>query len=484
MLIERPLLQRCEQRDARVVDPHVDPTVRLERGLRERVHVLLTRHVGDDCLSQRAVRSAPLGRLLEGVAPARREHDRVVALRKLNRELATKSARCAGDYHHASALHRQRHADHMGPTLASASGAPDGAPAPPSCYLCSVAERYAQLPLLMHVLVFAAASGLVWYGGTRLTLQAKQIAERTGMGDALVGSVLLGGVASLPELVMSVTAAARHDAQLALSTLLGGVPVTLAMVAVVDAWVGGGPVSTRVTRPIVLLQGAFLTLLLALLGCALVTGDRALAGAGVGSAFVLVAYVALLAIVRRQERDDPWLPTQQEPEHGPLPLAETSDDRISAARLALTTCGAGAVTFVAGYALSISGHAIAEGSGLGSTLVGLVLGGIATSLPELSMFHTAARLHAYEMAFGDAFGSSMFSLALIYLCDLAYPGVPILNKAGASVLLATLLGVLTTCIYLAGLVQRSRRTVVRLGFDSVLALLVYAVGLVFLYRLA
>ena len=38
------------------------------------------------------------------------------------------------------------------------------------------------------------------------------------------------------------------------------------------------------------------------------------------------------------------------------------------------------------------------------------------------------------------------------------------------------LGIILTCVYLVGLVFRSRHTVFRMGYDSVLVLVVYVIG--------
>lgn len=58
---------------------------------------------------------------------------------------------------------------------------------------------------------------------------------------------------------------------------------------------------------------------------------------------------------------------------------------------------------IGGFFLAVSGGAIGEQSGLGAGFVGMVLGGVATSLPELSTTIAAVRLKQYEMALGDAF---------------------------------------------------------------------------------
>lgn len=147
------------------------------------------------------------------------------------------------------------------------------------------------------------------------------------------------------------------------------------------------------------------------------------------------------------------------------------------------TVAASVVILVAGFFLARSGDAIAKQTGLGPSFIGFVLGGIATSLPELSSTISAVRLRQYEMAFADAFGTNLFSAMLIFFADLAYPGQPVLNETGRFSLFATLLGIALTAIYLAGIVVRPKHSILRMGLDSMLVLVIAVTGFLVLFQL-
>jgi cation:H+ antiporter len=136
---------------------------------------------------------------------------------------------------------------------------------------------------------------------------------------------------------------------------------------------------------------------------------------------------------------------------------------------------------VAGFILASTGDAIAQQTGIAESFVGMVLGGISTSLPELSTTLAAVKIRQYEMAFGDAFGTNLFSTMLLFFADLAYPGEPVLNIAGRFLLFAVLLAITLTAIYLAGLIERRNYTIFRMGVDSLTVLVFYAVGLTVLF---
>ena len=87
------------------------------------------------------------------------------------------------------------------------------------------------------------------------------------------------------------------------------------------------------------------------------------------------------------------------------------------------------------------------------------------------------------MAFSDAFGTNLCSLAVLFLADLLYDGGPILNEVGRFSTFAALLGIGVTAVYLVGLIARPRQAVWRMGLDSLAVLVVSASGFLILYRL-
>jgi cation:H+ antiporter len=83
-------------------------------------------------------------------------------------------------------------------------------------------EEWSLLESSIAVGICAAAIALV---GTRLTRVVDQLADRTGLGEAVAGAVLLGAATSFSGIVVSVTAAAKGNPELAISNALGGIAV-------------------------------------------------------------------------------------------------------------------------------------------------------------------------------------------------------------------------------------------------------------------
>jgi cation:H+ antiporter len=87
------------------------------------------------------------------------------------------------------------------------------------------------------------------------------------------------------------------------------------------------------------------------------------------------------------------------------------------------------------------------------------------------------------MALGDIFGTNLFNAALIFVTDALSSGAPVLGRVGAFSAFGALLGAVLTALFLAGLVERRDRTVLRMGWDSLAALICYAGGIAVLYLL-
>jgi cation:H+ antiporter len=106
---------------------------------------------------------------------------------------------------------------------------------------------------------------------------------------------------------------------------------------------------------------------------------------------------------------------------------------------------------------------------------------LATALPEISSGIEAVRLGDHQLAIGDVFGGNAFQLCLFVVADLVAMK-PTLPTTGAANAWLGALSLALTTVYIGGVIVRPSRPK-RLGPDSILALLVYAVGIVGLLRI-
>jgi cation:H+ antiporter len=88
------------------------------------------------------------------------------------------------------------------------------------------------LPIAVAALVVAGAA--IMFAGPRMVRLADRLADVTGLGEAFVGAVLVGAATSLPDILATVLPAARGLPELAVGNALGGVLGQTAFLAIAD----------------------------------------------------------------------------------------------------------------------------------------------------------------------------------------------------------------------------------------------------------
>lgn len=348
---------------------------------------------------------------------------------------------------------------------------------------------FAQFGLPLNLAAFAAAAAAVWFAGARLTHYADAISKATGIGQAVIGIILLAGVTSLPEIGVTATASISGNAELAVNNLFGSIALQVALLAVVDAFIGRRALTAVIPEPSVLLEGSLNVILISFAAAAMVVGDVPVFGIGLWAWGCFILYVCAVAVLANAQGKRPWLAAHEgRVQQGLIEGTEDAGaddkpDRRVLHRLYLKTAGVAAVILVAGFVLARSGEAIAEQSGLGASFVGFVLIAFATSLPELSTAISAARRGLYTMAISDILGTNLINIAMIFMVDVLDRGEPVLGRLGDFSIFGALLAVVVTSLFQAGLAERRDRSILRMGYDSLLVCIVYAGGVALLYTL-
>lgn len=224
---------------------------------------------------------------------------------------------------------------------------------------------FADLPLWLNIATFLVAAAAVWVAGTRLSRYADGIAREFGIGQAVVGVILLGGVTSLPEIAITGTAAVGGNAALAVNNLLGGFAMQVTVLALADMAIRKHALTATVPDPIVLLQGVLGIILVTATIAGIGVGDIAFAGAGLWTWGIAALFVYAVRMVARAQ-DNPGWQVIGEP---PSPEIGSKDPKCEMTRkgLLVATGLAALGILVMGYLLSTSGEALAERSGLGAT---------------------------------------------------------------------------------------------------------------------
>ena len=331
----------------------------------------------------------------------------------------------------------------------------------------------ADLPLVPLLVVFAAAAAAVVAASVRATGLADVIADRTRLGEAMAGGILLGGATSLAGVVVSVSAAASGDASFAVSNAVGGIAAQTLFLAVADLLHKGANLEHAAAEPANLFQAVMLMMLLSMPVAAMAGPEIAYFGIHPVSVVMFLAYLAGTRLAAQVSDAPMWQPVEtretrlDEPE-------EDNDPDASALRPAMAFVGLVVVMGLGGWVISQVGSTFIARFGLTSSLVGALVTAVVTSLPELVTTLVAVRRGALQLAVGGIIGGNTFDTLFLVSSDVAYREGPIFHAMGMNDLYWLATGMLMTAILLGGLILRQREGPGRIGIESVLIMVVYA----------
>lgn len=362
-------------------------------------------------------------------------------------------------------------------------GGESGAPTPASSLLNFQNNR-----LWVNFVIFAVAAVAVWMAGTKVSSYADLITDRTGLSSAFAGLLLLSLATSLPEVATTVTASVIGNASLVIGNLLGGGVMQIAILAALDLLLVRGALTYFAPKPVLMINGVMVVGLLTVAIMGIAVGSQwSILGVGPWGAAIFLLFLLMLWMTHAEAHRPAWRPTNPPSDLDGSDLKRKEAERyrgMSNRRLYLSYAAGALAILLAGFVLTRVADAIDKQTGLGGTLIGAVLLSVATSLPEISTTSKALRLGAYSMAVSSIFGSAAFNASLLFLGDLLYREGPLLDAASPSGVLLAGMGILMTCTYLWGLLERKDKTILRMGIDSAIILVIYFGGMVVLYRIS
>jgi len=322
------------------------------------------------------------------------------------------------------------------------------------------------------VAFFILAAALITVFGVTMSVAAGRLADQTGLGQAVMGAVFVGGSTSLAEIVTSVTAAAGGHPDLAVSNAVGSIAGQTAFLAVVDMAYRKANLEHAAASAENLVLGAFLVTLLAVPMLAMTLPDAGAWGVHLATPALVLIYVYGIRLVSKTHQMPMWYPrrtreTVSERSTGGAP-------RRGAGGLWLRFALSAACVAPAGWLLTQSAVVLSARTGLSETVVGGLFTGLSSSLPELVTAVTAVRMGALTLAVGDVLGGNAFDTLILAASDLAYREGPIYRALAQEQLFLLALTVLLTGILLLGLLHRERHGIGNIGLESVLILGLYA----------
>lgn len=314
------------------------------------------------------------------------------------------------------------------------------------------------------VLTVAAAVKLAQYGDV--------IAVRTRLGGMFIGTLLLAGATSLPELLTTINSLEQGVPNLAAGSIFGSNMFNMFMLSLISLSAPGARILRRVANAHALTAGLAILLIAISVFAILAEIDVTIGWLGWDSLLLMVTYLVGIRLIQHSNSSAAPVPEQVADESARVPglwHAAIGFAIASAALLVITPW------------LVSSSVTIAEITGLSTGFVGALLLAIVTSLPELVTTGTAARFGAYDLAVGNLFGSNIFNMFALGLTDIFYTQGRFLGAIDPAFAMVAMLGLLLTSLGLIGNLARLDRRLLFVEFDALLILVVYILGMWLLY---
>lgn len=334
------------------------------------------------------------------------------------------------------------------------------------------------LDLISALVLFGAAALVITATGVFITGVADRLADKTNLGEAMVGGIFLGMATSLSGSVVSITAGLDGRASLAFANGIGGIAAQTAFLALADIMFRRANLEHASAELANVLQAALLTLLLSIPVVAATGPDIDILGIHPVSFVLPVIYVFGLRATAKLREEPMWRPVWTVETREDKPQKDNTDD--TATRTLLVRFAVLALILgVAGWVISKAAGVIADSTGLSETIVGAMMTAVVTSLPELVTTLAAVRRGALQLAVGGIIGGNTFDVLFLSASDIAYRPGSLYHAVGAEDLFWVGVSLAMTSILLLGLIVRQRQGPGSIGFEStaILAIYVAAVAL-------
>lgn len=328
---------------------------------------------------------------------------------------------------------------------------------------------------------FIICAGSIVLTGTMLSKYGDVIAEKTGLGRAWIGAILIAGITSLPELASGLSAVVWLKVpNLAAGAIMGSCLFNLVLIAVMDLVYQPGRVLSK-AQDVHILSAGLGVLLLGLVAMGVLIGP-ALNGFGILGISLLSIVIAILyaiggKMISGLEKER--LGEVLEKEARVLDYAHISRQRAYAVFIL------SAVSIILlGIWLASIGDRLAATTGLSRSFVGNLFLAVSTSLPEISATLAAVRLGAIDLAIGNVLGSNLFNVLLLSVYDFADGRVNFWSSlTNANGFAAVMCMMMTGVVIISLMYRASPRTPSRISWDGFALIFMYIASMGTLYFL-
>lgn len=245
--------------------------------------------------------------------------------------------------------------------------------------------------IFLHILLLAAGFVMLVKGADWFVGGASGLAKKFGIPQLVIGLTIVAMGTSVPEAAVSITAALKESADIAVGNVVGSNILNILVILGLASAIS--PLTVRKSTFYVEIPFmAGITVVFVLLGK---TGAVISRGEGILLWVLFFVYLGYLFILAKSGKEE-------------------KQESAQKTRILLFYILAGAVVVVAGSNVTVdSATKIARILGVGDRFIGLTIVALGTSLPELVTSVVAARKGNADIAVGNIVGSNIFNILFV-----------------------------------------------------------------------
>lgn len=263
------------------------------------------------------------------------------------------------------------------------------------------------------VISYGLIAAFVIYATNKASFYVDQFDQKTQIGGAIIGGVLLATITSLPELITSLTSTTLlNQPGLAFGNVFGSNLVNLLILAIgdlvfINQMMFNKVKTQRKTTLIIIVMYVVFLIPYTLTTISSLTFESFTIDFGltfnVVSILILIAYILSVFLMNNDEEeaaDD-----------------DVKDTHLSVKQIVIRFTLWSILVILASVLMTYNVSGISTAFSLQQSFAGAIFLGVATSLPEFTAVLTLLKLGNREAALGNIVGSNIFNLTIISLVD-------------------------------------------------------------------
>lgn len=328
----------------------------------------------------------------------------------------------------------------------------------------------------MVFIIFTLAAILTVLAAIELSKSADKLSEKTALGGFLIGTLLLSGATSLPEVTTSFSAVLIGNPDIAVGNILGSNMFNIFIIACFDLYYRKRRLFHLASPNNYYTAALGLTLSAMTLVSLIKKYEYHVLWVGLNSVMIIIIYVIGMYVIHQT--------TKRSSTTTAIENNLKNKHRLKSSLLftLLKFSLAAITTLAAGTVLSIFGDKIAEVTGLESTFIGSFLMAVTTSLPETVAILMAFKLKNINLAIGTILGSNIFNLLILVGSDILYQKNPILLDVADSHFITAISVLFLSLVLLISLTRKKTTSTLSYITPSLLIIIGYFLTTYYLFN--